>query len=339
MHYSAVNTKVRSVYAKYLKDSPQIKLLDEKNLTDTVKAVENWWGIDLGGGFNLYEINRALELEIYKELKSFSYFLQGETKAFYNALMARYEIRDIKRALRVLVHGEDIVSMKKSLLSLPKSYLDSTDGPVTVKNFLQKLESTDYGRQLITYVDQPMDRILFYTEMTLDRSYYENIMKHSLKLSRKDRDLCEQSIGHHIDLLNLMYIYRGKRSYKILPQEMMNFLIEGGQSLSMKALRQLTFEDSIEGLVKSIRETRFAPLFPETREMGLIDIKIEQEIYDINMNIYKKSNMDIGKLLALVVLLEYCIRDISAILEAKRLGFNKDRTRNLLSVRQKEGES
>lgn len=337
MAYSAVNTKLRGIYARYIKGNPQLQLLEKKDLAETVKTVEEWWDLDFGDTFNLYDINRQLEKKVFDFLKSLSYYLQGDTKTFYEALLARYEIRDIKRALRVLVHGEEIGPIRESLIALPTSYLESSDGNLTIDKFLQILETTDYGRQLITYVDQPKDRVLFYAEMTLDRAYYENIIKASEKLSKKDQNIVKETIGYYIDLLNLMYIYRGKNTYKILPQEMMNFLIEGGQSLSLLTLKKFIEESTAEEFLHKIRETKFGQLFPETRELGLIDIKIEQTVHTLNMKVFRESGMDIGKIITLAILLEFCVRDISTIIEARRLGFGPERTRTLLSVEEKEG--
>lgn len=337
MAYYAVNTKLRGVYAKYLKDDPQLLLLEKKDWREMVQMVEEWWQVDFSDTKSLYEINRALEKKVYHILKSFSYYLQGDVLEFYEALLARYEIRDIKRALRVLVHGEDLAPLKESLIALPRSYLEVTDGELTIEKFLLALESTDYGRKLITYVDQPKDRILFYVEMTLDRSYYENMVKKAEKLSKKDREICKESIGGHIDLLNLMYIYRGKKNYNILPQEMINFIIEGGQSLSLKKIRTIVEDYSPEDFMRNVAETKFAPYFPETRELSLMDIRIQQAIYKLHKRTFKESGMDIGKLLALTILLEYCIKDISTIIEAQKLGFGPDRTKRLLSAGEKEG--
>lgn len=337
MNYSAVNTKLRGVYARYIKDYPQLRLLEKKDLEETVQAVETWWQVDFGEGFNLYNINRALEIKVFNILKSFSYYLDGEVKDFYEGLLARYEIRDIKRILRSLVHEEDIGALRETIISLPTRFLETSESQLTVENFLHSLARTDYGRKLITYVNEPKDRILFYVEMTLDRSYYENLIKLSARLSKKDRGICEKVIGGHIDLLNLMYIYRGKNTYKIIPQEMINFIISGGESLSLNKLRDIIEDDSGDEFISNVSETKFASFFPGTRELGLVDIKIQQAIYKLNMKIFRESGMDIGKLLSLTILLEYCIRDVSTIIEAQRLGFGSDRTKSLLSAGQKEG--
>lgn len=338
MHFHAVNTKIRSTYAKYIKEQPQLEALERNTVAEVVSFVENWWGLDFGPTFDLYKINRMLEERVYSILVSLSYYLQGETKAFYKAILARYEIRDIKRVMRALVHHEDLAPLRQGLLALPPSFLGSEGGELTIRSFLSNLEKTEYGRKLIVYEDQPMDRILFYIEMTLDRSYYENIFNHMKKLDKKDQKIARELIGTHIDLINLMYIYRGKRSYEILPQEMANFIIDGGYSLHLPKLRKLVRCETLEEYVKEVQKTHYGYLFPSSREVGLIDIEVEHILYEMYRKRIQSTAFDIAKIIALPILLEYTVRDISTIIESKRVGFLGSRTRGLLSIPEEVGD-
>lgn len=340
MNYAAVNTKARSVYAKYIKNSPQLELLAIDTPKAALAKLNEMWGLEIEipdkGSIDLYEINRQMEHKIYEVLESFLYYFQGEDRQFYDGLLERYRIRDIKRIFRTIVHGENRAMLRESLVALNQSIIPE-DGEWRVEKFIESLKDTEYARKLMVYTDIPDDRILFYIEMTLDRSYYENLIERAKKLKGKSGKIATQLIGHHIDLLNITYLYRGKKTYSILPQEMVNFLISGGEKLSSKRLSELAYED-IETFLKQVPETPFGFLFPEGREVSNMDIRMNRDLYSLFMNAYQAGEFDIRKILAITILLELQIRDISTALEAKRLGFGSTRVRELLTIPEKEGE-
>lgn len=341
MNYAAVNTKARAVYAKYIKQSPQLQLLGIDTSKAALAKLNELWKLDieLPSGketIDLYEVNKQMEHKVYEELKNFLYFFQGEERKFYSGLLERYKIRDIKRIFRTIVHGENRNLLRKSLVALNPTIIPE-DGDWKAEKFIETLKGTDYARKLMVYTDIPDDRILFYIEMTLDKSYYENLIERAKKLSGSSSKLALSLIGHHIDLLNITYLYRGKKTYSILPQEMVNFLIDGGEKLSRQKLSILAYEDTKEFL-KIIADTKFSFLFPGGREAANMDIRMERDLYTKFLNAYQTSGFDIGKILSITLLMELQIRDVSTVLEGKRLGINSNIVRDLLTIPLKEGE-
>lgn len=341
MNYAAVNTKARAVYAKYIKKSPQLELLGIDTPKAALAKLNELWNleVELPSGkeaIDLYEINKQMEHRVYEELKDFLYFFQGEDRKFYDGLLERYRIRDIKRIFRTIVHGENRNLLKESLVALNPSIIPE-DGDFKVEKFIETLKDTDYARKLMVYTDVPDDRILFYIEMTLDKSYYENLILRAKKLNGPSSKLALSLIGHHIDLLNITYLYRGKKTYSILPQEMINFLIDGGEKLSKQRLSILAYEDTKEFL-KIVADTNFKFLFPGGREANNMDIRMERDLYTKFLTAYQNSGFDIGKILAITILMELQIRDISTVLEGKRLGIHPNIVRDLLTIPLKEGE-
>lgn len=341
MNYSAINTKARAVYAKFIKNKTQLQLLGLENEKLIVNKLNELWDLKIDiqnekSNIDLYEINRQMEHKIYDILESFSHYFQGEDRKFYNRLIERYKIRDIKRVFRTILHGEDKEALKESLVALNPKII-SEDADFKIEKFIESLKDTDYARKLMVYTDIPDDRILFYIEMTLDRSYYENLINQSKKLSAKSRIVAKKLIGHHIDLLNITYLYRSKKTYSISSKEIINFLIDGGEKISKQKLYQLA-ESDINSFLKIAEETSFNFLFPEGREIKNMDIRLERNLYSVFSNGYKNSKFDVGKILAITMLLELQIRDISTVLEGKRLGINSNIIRDLLTIPLEEGE-
>lgn len=341
MNYSAVNSKAQAIYAKNIKSKPQLKILSEGSREAAIKKLNEVLEVDISN-YNLYEINKFMETKNYNILKSFVHYLSAEDREFYKFLLSRYQIIDIKRIFRTIVHNEDIQLLKDSLISFDSEFLLS-DSDLNIDSFMKMLIDSDasrksnYGRRLMVYKDIPKDKILFYIEMTLDQSYYEDLIKKSKKIKGKNSDIAQRLIGIHIDILNIIYIYRGKKTYSISPEELENFIIDGGYKFSKNFLKSLAYED-MNYFMKEIRGSDLDFLFSENREVDNIDIRVNRYLYEVFDKAFVESKLDIAKIISMSILLELTLRDISAVLEGKRLGLNTATIRSLLTIPTGSGE-
>lgn len=336
MNYAAVNTKAVAVYAKYLKSEVPLKILAEGNYNDGLKIVSEEWDIDLSEDAHLLEVNVKMEQKVYEALKSFEHYLQGPARQFYASLLERYTTQDIKRIFRAVYHDENVDIVRNSLLSFDPSLLPR-DQEVRPDDLFKILETTKYGRLLSSYKDVARDRILFYIEMELDQSYYENLVREAEHLPKKDRKAVLAMLNRHIDLLNIFYIYRAKKNYDIMKSEMENFVIRGG-NIPRPLIKEWVYSDTVDGLVDSVRHSSFAFLFQKKRDNHVTDVLASRDISKMYTTYYQKESMSLGRIVALSLLLEFAIRDVSTTLEGLRLGFGKDMIRNLLTIPEKEGE-
>ncbi|MDQ0508517.1 V-type ATP synthase subunit C [Aedoeadaptatus ivorii] len=336
MNYAAVNTKAVAVYARYLKAEIPLKLLEAGNLKDAVKILEESWGLSLGDSPDLLQINVEMEKKVYEALSNFVYYLQGESRKFYEALLLRYELRDLKRIFRAVYHHENIDMVRNSMLAFDASLLPA-DEEISGEHLFEILSHTQYGRMLSVYKDVPGDRILFYIEMELDRAYYENLLKEAEKLKGADKKVALALLNRHVDLLNILYIYRGKKTYDILSTEMANFVIRGG-NIPRHKLQDWVYADDVAALVEAVGHSSFSFLFKKGREDHMTDIYSSRDLSEVYREHFLHAGQTIAKVLAISVLLEFAVRDVSTVLEGLRLGFGKQVIRNLLTIPVKEGE-
>ncbi len=337
MSYAAVNTKAVAVYARFLKPEVPLKILEAGNVKDGLAILEQSWGLEFSEDPHLLEVNVKMGKEFYDTLKSLHYYLQGQARSFFNALLDRYEIQDLKRIFRAVYHEENVDIVRNSLLALNPYFLPKNQ-TVDPEELFKALESTPYGRMLSAYKDVSRNRILFYIEMELDRNYYERLMKEAKALPKKDRTAIMAMLNRHVDLLNILYIYRGKKTYDIMKSEMENFAIHGG-SISRKLLDSWIHADDVEALVRSVRSSSFSFLFKEEkRDNHMTDILAARDASAMYFKYYQQTGLRLSRIVALSILLENAIKDVSTTLEGLRLGFGKDLIRSLLTIPTKEGE-
>ncbi|WBW49769.1 V-type ATPase subunit [Peptoniphilus equinus] len=333
MNYAALNTKISAIYAKTIKTDIALEMLEKSKRTEAIDVLNTRLGLTLDKNAELYDVNLVLESAFFNKLKSLLHYMSGADRKFYELILERYTIRDIKRVLRTIVHAHDPEGLKETLLGLDPDKVPTKD-EFTVEAFIKKLQGTVYARPLIVYKDMGQDEMLFYMEMTLDKIYYDSLHRAFDDLSTKSVRYAKDLIEQHIDLLNLKYMIRAKRTYHVIPEALINFLLEGG-TLSYKKLKAMALLDQ-ETFEEKLKQSRHAHLLEGRVEN--IDIKLARELYANCQTVYGKSGFDMGKLISLTLLFELTARDISTVLQGQSLGFFSGRIRELIAIPIKEGE-
>lgn len=166
--------------------------------------------------------------------------------------------------------------------------------------------------------------MLFYVEMSLDKLYFRLLYEQTGKLDKKDEAAFRELLGKNIDLFNLEWIYRGIKFFKLSPEELINYTLMNGYSLSYKTLKELCYSKNENELISTMIDTRYGFLFDNHDTLDLLmERRIERYLYFQFLDYYRKEKLGIITALAYIHLLEFEIRDIVAITEAIRYGLNK----------------
>ena len=328
VRFSAVNAKIDKMYSNLLDDTDYIKLAHKDNVEEIVKYLKenSEVGSVLENHSTTYEAELNMQIYKIKQLKKLSHYLTDDYKKFANALLYEYEISDIKKVLRVLQKGEGFENLSSKLLIMNRDPNFKIDSDMDIPAFINTLRETKYYRVLQAYQDEENDVILFYMEMNLDKLYYSNLVNATKGFSDEDKKCVSELLGKRIDLLNIMWIYRGIKYYKLLPEELINFCILGGNKLKYDDLRELCYLDDLEEFVNRILKTEYKFLFDATNIDIYMDRRSNRYLYYNAKKEFSKSTFNIGKLLSYIGLLDAEIRDISAIMETTRFNISFEET-------------
>ena len=167
----------------------------------------------------------------------------------------------MKRCLR------DAVSGKRSELNFKSfepffrkhSHLDFTalTDSENLDEFLDSIQNTPYYGPLKDLKDQGITS-LFELESALDTLYFIRFEK-SLKdqLSKDDQRAIADCVGEKIDLLNIEWLARAKRHYKLSADAIMELLIPIWHRLKRSKARELAEASSIEEFDRILKGTRY----------------------------------------------------------------------------------
>ena len=218
-----------------------------------------------------------------------------------------------------------------------KEYFDLTlSQEMDIGEFIDGLKGTIYYDILTPYKDEEGPKTTFYMEMNLDRLYFNQLKVKCQKLKKVDRKAFENILGENVDLLNIEWIYRGIKFYNLIPEELINYLLPHGLEFNYKELKRMCYSD-IETLKAIVLNSKYSFLFDTKKDVELfMERRIERYFYFKFKSLLKKGHLNILTTIAYFHLLEFEIRDIISMLEAKRYGFTLDETVNYL-VKKIEG--
>lgn len=328
VRFSAVNSKIDKMYSNLLKDEDFIKLAHIDDVSNIIKYLKE--NSQIGDELQEHMTSSEAELNMQrykiKQLKKMSYFMTDDYKKFANGFLYEYEIADIKKVLRVLQRKDKDYDLDSKLLVMNKDSNFKLDSDMDIPTFINKLRNTKYYKVLQSYQNEENDVILFYMEMNLDKLYYSNLVKAAKGFSDEDKICVKELLGRKIDLLNIMWIYRGVKYYKLLPEELINFCILGGCDFKYDELKGLCYLNSLDDFVNSIKKTDYNFLFEGNKTDIYMDRRSNRYLYYLAKKEFSKSTFNIGKMLSYIFLLEYEVKDIGAIMETTRFNISFEET-------------
>ena len=338
--YLAINTKISTMYGKLLKEEDYKKIISLKSPTDIAVYLKN--STAYGEFFkdmdpskmHRTEIEQILKRGLINYMDKVIHYFSGEYRNFIKCFYAKYEITDIKRVARLIHIDKDFGDLKDNLLFAGKYKYIDMDRVITSKSIselINALKDTIYYPFLKNLADGNSDESLYRFEMSIDRAYFyilEDSVKHLLK---EDRDAFYNLVGSSIDMLNLRWIYRGKKYYKITPEELFNYTVNKGCKFSYRKIKEFCYCQSVSEFLNMVKDTPYAFMFkgcPE--EDTFIERRMNRYLYFRMRNAKRKSNHDLSVLLAYLDLIEFEIRDIISMIENVRYEMDYEETRKYL---------
>lgn len=328
--FSAVNTKVRHYAARMLDHGDYREFMALPAVRDQVEYLK---GREIYGealaklpeGSSMQYIELLLRKSYLQRLHTMTLYFSGGYREFFQTLRLQYEIEDLKVCLRGVERKESLGDLVR------KSYLDTEHRSFDFdrvsrsrdrNSFVRGLEGTIYYGILEKYRREDSRRIIFYVEMELDRLYFSLLERAAAKLRRADREVVRKSLGRNEDLLNVEWIYRGRKFYDLLPEELVNFVLLSGTLFGLKELKKMCYMTS-EDFMEYVLHTEYGFLFESPDDVDLyFQRRVERYQLRQFLRAMQAAEMNIAMVIAHLHLLEYEIRDIVAMMELKKYNFD-----------------
>lgn len=344
--FSAVNTKIRALEAEFLTKKDFKSLLEQKSVPDIAKYLKNNTAYrELLENVDVNQLHRrALENLIKQQLlfniEKITHYFNGDYKKFINTLYAKYEISELKEITRAIHNKEDLKPYRNEVFIGKYSKVDEEKvfNAKYIRDVILGFEGTAFYKYLQPLLDNNINENLFRFEMVLDTSYYEILQKQWERLDKADIEILEKAQGIMADLLNLQWIYRGIKFYKLRPEELLNYTIHLGYRLNGELIKRLCYSSSLETFFELAAQTRYSFLFKNDETTDIfMERRLERHMYFELKSVVRNSPMSIITTFAYVNFMEMEIKDLVSVIELIRYEMPAEDAEKYLIRKLKEG--
>jgi len=248
--YALINAKLRGRISQILPEESFAQLSKAPSLDAALALFRDTAYSGLEGSYAQTGDLKLAELELLKlEIRLYieiNQHLHKNTQPILQALLTRFEIDNLKNAIRVYfdrkVRGRSVEASVHYILhetiihSIPMEVVVNANDFDEIAGVCQHTPYGEIVRKYSHVVES--EGSLFRLEVALDHYYYETLLGSVEQLSVRDKRIAQRLIGSEIDLQNINWIMRLKQYYDLPLETVLTTLIPGGYSL-----RGLQIED------------------------------------------------------------------------------------------------
>lgn len=329
VRYAAVNTKVKVLKGKLLSSEQYKKLIESKNFLDALRYLkEDTYYREALENYNIELLHRGSLEKILKKyyinsfIKLRHYFI-GDYRFLFKCLFMRFEIEDLKTIFRGKYAGrskEEILDLINFRCELTSIDYDNLASATNVEGIIERLKDTHYYKKLVPILENYDEEDgLFRVETTLDFEYFDMIKKAIKKIDEEDSKILQKIIGINCDLLNIQWLYRGKKYFNLSSEELLNYTIYDGYYLNYKDIKALCYTKNFDEFYEFIEKTPYKNVFNPNNTMDhLYEKNILSYLKEFYEGLVKENKLNISVVVCYIELLLIEIRNIVSIVENKR---------------------
>ncbi len=197
-----------------------------------------------------------------------------DVEAMVKALMARYELEDLKAVIRALHAGEEPGELVDRPVLLEEDTWREVRDAKSVQEVLERLRGTPYDRGLEDALREYEETgSLLPVELALDRAYYEYLW--DLATGEEVGEELARLLGLEIDLYNVEVALRGALM-GLDPDTVLRAMADGGWELAEWRKRELAEAEDPSEVVEQVSGTSFGrylrDALEEYSESGSADV-------------------------------------------------------------------
>lgn len=328
-----------------MNDEDYERLLAEKNVKDICAYLKTTDGYgEVLSGMDEREVHRGqlellLEREIVDEYVRLYNFMDNSKRAVMKFWFMRREVEFLKREIRhIYTHeerSEDEINQGKFdafFKTHTKINGEVMHNASTLADCIIACKGTPYAQVLERAESVGAD--LFSMSMMLDMYYYKSIWHTaSQMLDKKQFTLFKRLIGTKIDMLNLMWIYRGKKYFKFGNEIIFTYLLPVRYRLSEDVTKQLVTTPSADAFVDAVGAlSGYADLFTDC-DKGKFPESNYRRIYNkLSKTVFASYPDSMVAVYAYLNLREVEIDNITTVIEGIRYNLNSDFIRTHIGI-------
>jgi vacuolar-type H+-ATPase subunit C/Vma6 len=174
---------------------------------------------------------RLLVHGLIREFSGFQTHMSGAGADLFDWTMVRFQVENLKVLVRAWVTKVPMEELYRFLLPLPRELALDIQGLAAAESLEDFVRLVPKGpfrenlkKGLEVYGEYPRP---FFFEAVLDRSYFQELVARTERLSRSDRETVKPMIYQEVDMFHLMLVARGRFHYGLTPEMLRPLHVEG----------------------------------------------------------------------------------------------------------------
>lgn len=319
--YPSINAKLKGMYAKRLKNDDLQDLAKQNNLKSAVAILKNKSSSlnVLSEDADREQIEKVLNGEIIYDIEKIVKYLDKNDTQIFNLLISKYEIRCIKRAIKLLYSKNEYDENIKIWTNTIFTDLKGLENIKSIDEFFKIINNTKYKKILKKYfVNKDTEYSIFEIENELDKMYLKSIYN-----SAGNNKNLKKMIGAKIDFTNILWIYRMKKYYNFSEDKIEKSIIDINYALKKNQILLLVKAKNIEELNEILKKTVYSNI--ATDDIYELECNMKKYLHGLYIKNFKSNLLSINCIYSYLNLVELENKDIISIIEAVRYGIDKEK--------------
>lgn len=319
--YPSINAKLKGMYSKRLKNDDLQDLAKQNNLKSAVAILKNKSSSlnVLSEDADREQIEKVLNGEIIYDIEKIVKYLDKNDTQIFNLLISKYEIRCIKRAIKLLYSKNEYDENIKIWTNTIFTDLKGLESIKSIDEFLKIINNTKYKKILKKYfVNKDTEYSIFEIENELDKMYLKSIYN-----SAGNNKNLKKMIGAKIDFTNILWIYRMKKYYNFSEDKIEKSIIDINYALKKNQILLLVKAKNIEELNEILKKTVYSNI--ATDDIYELECNMKKYLHGLYIKNFKSNLLSINCIYSYLNLVELENKDIISIIEAVRYGIDKEK--------------
>ena len=324
--YAFLEGRLGALKAEFLSADDWKKLLDCSSWDEQFRLLESTayapWLIG-----NPEDTVANLRHAVYRVARKVERSVPSEAARFIHVWRRRDLLRNLRTILRGKALGRSEEEIRGGLLDLDPTYQFPTETLINCTNLdeaFDLLGETGLSRwvRAARQVYQ-RDPTLFGLDSALDRLYYPEVRRESLRLGPSDRSAVNELLSLEIDQVNLLWLLRYRLNYGLSPAETYYLLVPASGHITAEQLKALVREDSLRSILNSIQVEAFRKLLVAVESIWEVEVAMWRHRARVAGRMLSRAAFTIGSGLALLLLKVVETRDLIALLGGTSLGASR----------------
>lgn len=328
--YSGICTKTRAMSGKLLRREAYEHLAGCENVAAAIAYLKQFAGYqEVLQDFDERNSHRGLietvlTASLFQDFNRLYHFARGAQRDFLDFYFKHYEVSFLKECLRCVQAGKEpprAADRSRFFERHSGLHMQRILESRTLEELVDALEGSPFYLPLdaVRRMEKPS---LYDYESSLDVYYFSYIWKQKDKiLNGKERKIVTDCYGKRIDLLNIQWLLRARKNYRMTGPELYAMVIPCYYHLKPAEIAAVieapSYEAAREVILNGYYGRRFTENFQEIASVEKMYAEVTEQIYELAS---RREPYSIAPMNAFLYRKENEINHITSIIEGIRYG-------------------